>query len=369
MKRSITPAVLAGMMALTAAVHSQNLTVRIASPENRASFDPCSQIHITVDAQIQTGEIQEVAIYRNGSLIAADKTAPYETTWKNVVSGWYGLSAKARDKDGNEAFSDTVLVCVGALMDGDQCVNGEFDCALSPWRLDQYENAKATIEIIPDLGLGEDQSGAHIAIQDIGNQTWGVQLMQPFKLRKGHTYEVSFTAQSEGPKPIQVTFSMDYDPYATHWYQDVTVDALADYGPFTFDCPLDDPKVMFKFILGGNLIWMDLDAVKIIDRNWTDVKDETGVVGGYSLEQNYPNPFNPETTIAYAIRKPGAVRLSIFDVMGNEVISWSEVHSSGSHRINWNGRDAGGSSVPSGIYIYRLETEGFTSSRKMLMVR
>jgi hypothetical protein len=369
MKRFFTPAVLAGMTALTAAVHSQNLTVAITSPGNRASFDPCSQIHITVDARIQTGEIQEVVIYKNGTVIATDKTAPYETNWKNVVSGWYNLSAKVKDKTGNEAFSDTVLIRVGALMDGDQCVNGEFDCALSPWRLDQYENAKATIEIIPDLGLGEDQSGAHIAIQDIGNQTWGVQLMQPFKLQKDHRYEVSFTAQAEGPKPIQVTFSMDYDPYGTHWYQDVTVDVLADYGPFIFDCPLDDPKVMFKFILGGNLIWMDLDAVKIIDRNWTGVEDEPNLVRGYSLEQNYPNPFNPETTIAYTIQKPGAVRLSIYNMSGKEVASWSELQSSGSHRINWNGRDAGGSSVPSGIYLYRLETEGFTSSRKMLVVR
>jgi hypothetical protein len=368
MKRMLAPA-LAGMMALTAAVHSQNMTVRITSPENRASFDPCGQVHITVDAQIQTGEIQDVTIYKNDALIATDKTAPYETTWKNVVSGWYSLSAKARDKDGNEAFSDTVLIRVGALMDGDQCINGEFDCVLSPWRLDQYENAKATIELVPDMGLSDDKPGAHIAIQDIGNQTWGVQLMQPFKLRKGHIYDVYFTAQSEGPKPIQITFSMDYDPWAAHWFQDVTVDALADYGPYSFDCPVDDPKVMFKFVVGGNLIWMDLDAVKIIDRNWTAVEEEPGVAGGYSLEQNYPNPFNPETTIGYTLRKAGAVRLSIYNLMGKEIASWSEVRSSGGHKIVWNGRDSRGLSVPSGIYLYRLESEGYTSSRKMLMVR
>jgi hypothetical protein len=368
MKRLLAP-VMAGMMLFAAAAHSQNLTVRITSPENRAVFDPCAEIHVTVDAQITTGEIQEVVIYKNGTVIATDKAAPYETTWKNVPTGWYGLSAKVKDKTANEAFSDTVLIRVGALMEGDQCINGEFNCVLSPWRLDQYENAKATIELVPDMGLGEDQPGAHIAIQDIGNQTWGVQLMQPFKLRKGHVYDVSFTAQAEGPKPIQVTFSMDYDPYGTHWYQDVTVDALADYGPYTFDCPVDDPKVMFKFVVGGNLIWMDLDAVKIIDRNWTGVEEEAGVISGYSLEQNYPNPFNPETTIAYAIQKPGAVRLSVYDVMGNEIASWSEVQASGGHKITWNGRDRRGSSVPSGIYLYRLETDGFTSSRKMLMVR
>jgi hypothetical protein len=369
MKRYLAPVFLAGMIHFAGGVHSQNLTVQITSPQNKASFDPCSQIHITADAQIPTGEIQDVVFYRNGTVIATDKTAPYETDWANVPSGWHGLSAKAKDKLGNEAFSDTVLVLVGGAKEGDLCVNGEFSCALSPWRLDQYENAKATIELIPDLGMGDDASGAHISIQDVGNQTWGVQLMQPFKLKQGHTYEVYFTAQAEAPKAIQVTFSMDYDPWATHWYQDVTVDALADYGPYTFDCPLDDPKVMFKFILGGNLTWMDLDAVKIIDKNWTGVEAEPVAIKGYALEQNYPNPFNPETTIAYTIPKPGEVRLAIYDVLGNVIASWSERQSSGAHQVKWNGRNGRGLSVPSGIYFYKLETDDFSVSRKMLMVR
>jgi len=197
MKRLFAP-VMAGMLAFTGSVNSQNLTVAITSPLNRANFDVCSEILITADARIQTGVIKEVVFYRNGTVIATDKTAPYEAKWANVPGGWYSLSAKAKDDASNEALSDTVLIRVGAVSDGDQCVNGEFNCSLSPWRLDQYENAKATIEIIPDLGIGGDPSGAHIAIQDVGNQTWGVQLMQPFKLRAGHTYEVYFTAQSEG---------------------------------------------------------------------------------------------------------------------------------------------------------------------------
>jgi hypothetical protein len=369
MKRFLAPLILGGIIHSAGAAHSQNLTVQITSPQNKESFDPCSTIHIVADAQIQSGAIKEVTFYQNGNVIAIDKIAPYEANWKNVPGGWYALSAKAKDDAAGEAFSDTVLVRVGAVQEGDLCINGEFNCALSPWRLDQYENAKATIELIPDLGMGEDASGAHIAIQDVGNQTWGVQLMQTFKLKSGHTYEVYFTAQAEAPKAIQVTFSMDYDPWDTHWYRDVVVDALADYGPFIFDCPLDDPKVMFKFVVGGNLIWMDLDAVKIIDKNWTGVKTESGVIRGYALEQNYPNPFNPETTIAYTIPKPGGIRLTICDVLGNAIASWSEVQSSGMHRIRWNGRDERGSSVPSGIYFYRLETDELTLSRKMLMVR
>ncbi len=369
MKRTLALVLLAGMIHFTGAAHSQNLTVQITSPQNKESFDPCSTIHVVADAQIQSGVIKEVTFYQNGNVIAIDKIAPYEANWKNVPGGWYALSAKAKDDAAGEAFSDTVLVRVGAVQEGDLCINGEFNCALSPWRLDQYENAKATIELIPDLGIGGDLPGAHIAIQEIGNQTWGVQLMQTFKLKAGHTYEVYFTAQAEAPKDIQVTFSQDYDPWASHQYWDITVDALADYGPYIFDCPLDDPKVMFKFVVGGNLIWMDLDAVKIIDRNWTAAEEEPGIIRGYALEQNYPNPFNPETTIAYTIAKAGKIRLAVYDASGKAVASWSEVQSPGAHHVRWNGRDGRGMSVPSGLYFYRLETDEFTLSRKMLMVR
>jgi len=368
MRRYLAVLFLAGVVCHVSA-YSQNLSVQIVSPQNKAHFDNCAQIHITADAQIQGGEIKRIVFYQNGNLISTVTQAPYETDWSNVPGGWYALSAKAVDTAGNEAFSDTVLVKVGGAKEGDLCINGEFNCALSPWRLDQYENAKATIQIVPDLGLGEDAPGARIQIQDVGNQTWGVQLMQPFKLKQGHTYEVSFTAQAEAPKAIQVTFSMDYDPWATHWYQDITVEGLTEYGPYTFECPLDDPKVMFKFVLGGNLIGIDVDAVKIIDKNWTAVKAEPGVIRGYALEQNYPNPFNPETTIGYAIPKAGEVRITIYDVLGNEVTSLLEFRPSGAHQFKWNGRDERGLSVPSGLYFYKLETESFSVSRKMLMVR
>jgi hypothetical protein len=370
MKRYFAPVFLAGMIHFAGGVYSQNLTVQITSPQNKASFEKCSQIHIIADVQILGGEIQEVVFYQNGTAIATVDTVPYETDWANVPNGWYALSAMAVDTAGNEAFSDTVLVNVGNTQEGNLCVNGEFSCALPPWRLDQYEDAKATIEIIPDLELGgEDAPGARIQIQDVGKQTWGVQLMQTFKLKQGHTYEVSFIAQAEEPKAIQVTFSKDYFDWGTHWYQDVTVEGLAEYGPYTFECGLDDPKVMFKFVVGGNLIGMDLDAVKIIDKNWTDVEAEPVAIRGYALEQNYPNPFNPETTIAYTLPKTGEVRVAIYDILGNAITSWSEHRSSGTHQIKWNGRDDRGLSVPSGIYLYKLETDGFSMSRKMLMVR
>lgn len=85
----------------------------------------------------------------------------------------------------------------------------------------------------------------------------------------------------------------------------------------------------------------------------------------YGLEQNYPNPFNPSTFINYFLPEPGIVRLSVFDVMGSEVATLvNEFRSAGTHRVRFNAGD-----LPSGVYIYRLETKGFSASKKLLLIK
>jgi flagellar hook assembly protein FlgD len=71
--------------------------------------------------------------------------------------------------------------------------------------------------------------------------------------------------------------------------------------------------------------------------------------------RNYPNPFNPETTIQYEVKEPGETALTVFDVTGRKVVQLMHGPSaSGSHEYQWNGKDAQGRSVPSGIYCCRL---------------
>jgi flagellar hook assembly protein FlgD len=64
------------------------------------------------------------------------------------------------------------------------------------------------------------------------------------------------------------------------------------------------------------------------------------------------------------------VRLDVFDVSGRLLAtSVDAARGAGRHRVEWNGRDAGGSLVPSGIYFYRMKTAGFEATRKMILVR
>lgn len=88
------------------------------------------------------------------------------------------------------------------------------------------------------------------------------------------------------------------------------------------------------------------------------------------LLANYPNPFNPETTIRYELSEPGYVGIAVYNLKGRLVASLvSGQQTAGPHQVTWNGRNTSGSQVGSGIYFYRLRTENFEKTRRMLLIR
>lgn len=86
---------------------------------------------------------------------------------------------------------------------------------------------------------------------------------------------------------------------------------------------------------------------------------------GYRLGQNYPNPFNPATSITFDIPKDGTVSLIMYDAAGNETgrFNYGRLNA-GLYNINYNA-----SHLPSGVYYYRLIAEGFTSVKKMVLLK
>lgn len=94
-------------------------------------------------------------------------------------------------------------------------------------------------------------------------------------------------------------------------------------------------------------------------------EEETVDVIDYKLEQNYPNPFNPTTTLNYQVKKAGIVKLTIFNVLGQEVqVLVNEQKSIGAHTAIFNA-----SALSSGFYFYQLEVNDFTSTKKMLLIK
>jgi endoglucanase len=85
----------------------------------------------------------------------------------------------------------------------------------------------------------------------------------------------------------------------------------------------------------------------------------------FALHQNYPNPFNPVTTIKYQMPDAGIVTLKIFDVLGREVATLvDEQKQPGKYDVQWNA-----SSNSSGLYFYRIQTEKFVETKKMILLK
>jgi len=90
----------------------------------------------------------------------------------------------------------------------------------------------------------------------------------------------------------------------------------------------------------------------------------------YALEQNYPNPFNPTTEIRYDLPGSSRVTLKVYNLMGQEIKTLVDgVQAAGRHVAVWDGTDNLGRQVASGIYLYRLETHGFSAMRKMVLAK
>ena len=98
----------------------------------------------------------------------------------------------------------------------------------------------------------------------------------------------------------------------------------------------------------------------------TDIEtDKEGIPVKSTLDQNYPNPFNPTTTISFALSEPGKTSLIVYDLLGKNVAALvNGVKSAGSHSVQFDA-----SRLNSGIYIYVLKTEKFSSAKKLILVK
>jgi hypothetical protein len=99
-------------------------------------------------------------------------------------------------------------------------------------------------------------------------------------------------------------------------------------------------------------------------------QDPGNVPSEFDLAQNFPNPFNPSTTIEFAIPAASSVKLSVYNMLGQQVVTLvDKVYQAGTYSATWNGLNSAGQAVESGVYLYKLETETFSSAKKMLLMK
>jgi len=100
-----------------------------------------------------------------------------------------------------------------------------------------------------------------------------------------------------------------------------------------------------------------------------DVSESAAVSQALRLDPVRPNPFRREAVVAYTLPRPGGVRLTVHDLQGRRLAHLAEgTRAAGTHTASWSGRDAGGRRVAPGLYVLRLEFEGETDCRKVLMI-
>ncbi|RMF08830.1 MAG: T9SS C-terminal target domain-containing protein [Candidatus Neomarinimicrobiota bacterium] len=108
--------------------------------------------------------------------------------------------------------------------------------------------------------------------------------------------------------------------------------------------------------------WVDLDLVR--------ANDVQLLPDAYALKPAYPNPFNPSTNIVYQVAQEGPVKIQVFDLLGQQVTTLvDQVQAPNEYTVTWDGLDAQGRPVPSGVYLYRMDSNGYSQMRKMMLLK
>ncbi|HDL18986.1 MAG TPA: T9SS type A sorting domain-containing protein [Bacteroidetes bacterium] len=130
--------------------------------------------------------------------------------------------------------------------------------------------------------------------------------------------------------------------------------------------------------LGGNYGTDQSNMYVVLVKSLSDLIKYPAVPGDgqnpedktFELLQNYPNPFNPITEIPFIVKQEDHVKLVIYDLLGRVVrIFEMDIFSPGRYRIMWDSTSKDGLPVSSGVYIYRLQTNTYQQTKKMMLVR
>jgi len=127
------------------------------------------------------------------------------------------------------------------------------------------------------------------------------------------------------------------------------------------------PQRVLHWWTNNGLTWNNpsLFGTAVLKQDGVGVDDEPSLITEYRLEQNYPNPFNPTTQISYSIPNSEKVKLTVYNILGNEVAELvNETKNAGTHTVKFNAQN-----LASGVYFYRLTAGSSTVVKKMLLLK
>ncbi len=260
---------------------------------------------------------------------------------------------------------------------------------LSPINLvfeENWENGTGAWEINGPWVLQDELSISGSAITD----SWGgygfyaqncdvwIQSQNPIELPSGGNCLLAFDSHLYTEPDydlVKVQISSDGNEWTTlwqdsgrqDWWQRIYVD-LSDYpGAHLLRFRLTDQSTHAELTDPG---WT-LDRIFIFTGSAVANEDNSSpAINSFALYPNVPNPFNPNTSISFANTHPSKIKLEIFNIKGQKVRTLvDETMGAGTHTVAWDARSDQGQKLASGIYMYRLSSDGFSKTMKMMLMK
>jgi hypothetical protein len=113
-----------------------------------------------------------------------------------------------------------------------------------------------------------------------------------------------------------------------------------------------------------------LDSIGFVPDSATAIRSEEQIIDEFELIGNYPNPFNPSTTIVFTLPKGTNVKITIYNMLGEEILKLADREfAAGLNKVIWNGKNQYEAAVESGVYLYSLEINNHIETSKMLLLK
>jgi hypothetical protein len=213
--------------------------------------------------------------------------------------------------------------------------------------------------IDPDSNITADTSSGYFLVRD--SETPSIAILSPAQgdSISADSIGLSWQAQDNGQIALyRVEYCDIQDMVWTSAYEGPGPDS----GSFNWPCPAPGNFGLRVscFDMGGNY---GLDSVFFTRIEPTGIEELTP--SNFALMQSYPNPFNPSTTIKYSLAEKSHVRLEVFDLLGNRVVTLvDQDREAGSYQETWQA-----DGVASGVYIYKIEAGNFRDVKKTTLLR
>jgi len=394
--------------------------VQIISPAYGASYEKGANIPIEAVASDTNGQVTKVEFYARQTKIGEATSSPYNMVWNNVSTGGYYITGKAIDNDGNSTFSNAIKIFVGEFdnnfvgnwnfennvadssengNDGNISGNPEFVAGKIGDKALKFNTNKDYVRIppSPDFSTTKFTLTAWVKFPNTIPSGWrtiiehnrsGKNWFGLWKSANGDKFHFRWT--NEG------TASSDFNSIILpdRWYHvAATCDGIQKIAKLYLNGELDntinnadvpepiDSELRIGINMGNNEELNGiLDEVSVYNRvlNASEINDLFTITSVdeknefnndllpkmYSLS-NYPNPFNPSTIITYSLPTKSHVKIDVYNIKGSIVSTLvDEEKQAGKYFIPFSDM-----SLSSGVYFYRIRTEKYEETKKMILVK